>query len=160
MKGKQQPPEGEHIKIITSNKKARFDYSIEESYEAGIVLLGTEVKSVKNGKINLSDSYADFRDGELYLLNCNISQYPYSHHENHEPLRIRKLLMTKKEMKRLSGKVIEKGFTLVPLKVYLKRGYVKVEIGLAKGKKAYDKRETIKKRDQERDIKAHMKHRL
>jgi SsrA-binding protein len=151
------PAEGEHIKIITQNKKARFDYMIEESYEAGVVLLGTEVKSIKNGKINLSDSYADFRNGELFLVNCNISQYPFSHHENHEPLRSRKLLMKKKEMKRLSGKVIERGFTLVPLKVYLKRGYVKIEIGLAKGKKAFDKRETIKKRDQERDIKAHIK---
>jgi SsrA-binding protein len=151
------PAEGEHIKIITQNKKARFDYMIEESYEAGVVLLGTEVKSIKNGKINLSDSYADFRNGELFLVNCNISQYPFSHHENHEPLRSRKLLMKKREMKRLSGKVIERGFTLVPLKVYLKRGYVKIEIGLAKGKKAFDKRETIKKRDQERDIKAHIK---
>jgi SsrA-binding protein len=151
------PAEGEHIKIITQNKKARFDYLIEESYEAGVVLLGTEVKSIKNGKINLSDSYADFRNGELFLVNCNISQYPFSHHENHEPLRSRKLLMKKREMKRLSGKVIERGFTLVPLKVYLKRGYVKIEIGLAKGKKAFDKRETIKKRDQERDIKAHIK---
>lgn len=154
------PAEGEHIKIITQNKKARFDYTIVESYEAGMVLLGTEVKSIRNGKINLSDSYADFRSGELFLMNCNISQYPYSHHENHDPLRVRKLLMKKKEMKRLSGKVIERGFTLVPLKVYLKRGYVKIEIGLAKGKKAFDKRETIKKRDQERDIKAHIKGRF
>jgi len=151
------PAEGEHIKIIVQNKKARFDFAIEESYEAGISLLGTEVKSIRNGKINLSDSYADFRNGELFLINCNISQYPFSHHENHEPLRNRKLLMKKKEMKRLSGKVIERGFTLVPLKVYLKRGYIKIEIGLAKGKKAFDKRETIKKRDQERDIKAHIK---
>ena len=154
------PAESENFKIITQNKKARFNFTIDESYEAGIVLLGTEVKSIKNGKINLSDSYADFRDGELFLLNCNISQYPYSHHENHEPLRMRKLLMRKKEMKRLSGKVIERGFTLVPLKVYLKRGFVKIEIGLAKGKKAYDKRETIKKRDQERDMKSHMKNRF
>ena len=151
------PAEGEHIKIIVQNKKARFDFAIEESYEAGISLLGTEVKSIRNGKINLSDSYADFRNGELFLINCNISQYPFSHHENHEPLRNRKLLMKKKEMKRLSGKVIERGFTLVPLKVYLKRGYIKIEIGLAKGKKAFDKRETIKKRDQERDIKAYIK---
>jgi SsrA-binding protein len=153
------PTEGESIKIITQNKKARFNFTIEESYEAGIVLLGTEVKSIRNGKINLSDSYADFRDGELFLLNCNISQYPYSHQENHEPLRMRKLLMKKREMKRLSGKVIERGFTLVPLKVYFKRGYVKIEIGLAKGKKAFDKRETIKKRDQERDARSHMKSR-
>jgi len=151
------PSEGEHIKIIVQNKKARFDFAIEESYEAGISLLGTEVKSIRNGKINLSDSYADFRNGELFLINCNISQYPFSHHENHEPLRSRKLLMKKMEMKRLSGKVIERGFTLVPLKVYLKRGYIKIEIGLAKGKKAFDKRETIKKRDQERDIKAYIK---
>jgi SsrA-binding protein len=151
------PAEGEHIKIVVQNKKARFDFAIEESYEAGIVLLGTEVKSIRGGKINLSDSYADFRNGELFLINCNISQYPFSHHENHEPLRNRKLLMKKKEMKRLSGKVIERGFTLVPLKVYLKRGYIKVEIGLAKGKRSFDKRETIKKRDQERDIKAHIK---
>jgi SsrA-binding protein len=151
------PAEGEHIKIIVQNKKARFDFAIEESYEAGIALLGTEVKSIRGGKINLSDSYADFRNGELFLINCNISQYPFSHNENHEPLRNRKLLMKKREMKRLSGKVIERGFTLVPLKVYLKRGYIKIEIGLAKGKKAFDKRETIKKRDQERDIKAHIK---
>jgi SsrA-binding protein len=151
------PADGEHIKIIVQNKKARFNFTISESFEAGMVLLGTEVKSIRNGKINLSDSYADFRDGELFLINCNISLYPFSHHENHEPLRSRKLLMKKKELKRLSGKVIERGFTLVPLKVYLKRGYIKIEIGLAKGKKAFDKRETIKKRDQERDIKAHIK---
>jgi len=147
----------ESVKIITKNRKARFNYFIEETFEAGIVLQGTEVKSIRDGKISLSDSYADFRSGELFLINCHISPYTHSYYDNHEPLRKRKLLLKKRELRRLEGKVLQRGFTLIPTRVYLKRGLIKVEIGLAKGKRSYDKRETMKKRDQERDIRASLK---
>ena len=145
------------IKIVTKNRKAYFNYAIEDTYEAGIVLRGTEVKSIRNGKINLSDSYADFKNKELYLINCHISPYSHSYYDNHEPLRRRKLLMKRRELHRISTKVAERGYTLIPLKVYFKRGYVKVELGLARGKKAHDKRESIKQRDIERDIRANIK---
>ncbi len=128
-----------------------------EAGKAGIVLLGTEVKSIRDGKINLSDSYADFRSGELFLMNCHISPYTHSHYDNHDPLRRRKLLLKKRELRRLEVKVLQRGFTLIPTRVYLKRGLIKIEIGLGKGKRSYDKRETMKKRDQERDIRASMK---
>ncbi len=147
----------ESVKIVTKNRKARFNYFIEETFEAGIVLLGTEVKSIRDGKINLSDSYADFRSGELFLMNCHISPYTHSHYDNHDPLRRRKLLLKKRELRRLEVKVLQRGFTLIPTRVYLKRGLIKIEIGLGKGKRSYDKRETMKKRDQERDIRASMK---
>jgi len=147
----------EGIKVIVKNRKARFNYFIEDTYEAGIVLKGTEVKSIRGGKISLSDSYAEFKKGELFLVNCHIAPYKYSYYDNHEPLRPRKLLMKKRELKRLLGKVAERGYTLIPLKVYLKRGLFKVELGLARGKRAYNKREKIKKRDQERDIQAQLK---
>jgi SsrA-binding protein len=147
----------ESVKIVTKNRKARFNFFIEETYEAGIVLKGTEVKSIRDGKINLSDSYADFRSGELFLMNCHISPYTHSFYDNHEPLRKRKLLLKKRELRRLEAKVLQRGFTLIPTRVYLKRGLIKVEIGLAKGKRSYDKREAMKKRDQERDIRASLK---
>ncbi|MGA1846517.1 SsrA-binding protein SmpB [Deferribacter abyssi] len=140
------------MKVLTTNKKAFHDYEIIEKYEAGIVLKGTEVKSAKNGRINLRDSFIRIKDGEAFLLNCHISPYEQGNIMNHDPKRTRKLLLHKREIERLAGKVQEKGLTLVPLKVYLKNNLVKIEIALAKGKKLYDKRETIKKKDLEREI--------
>lgn len=144
--------EGE--KVITTNRKAYHNFSISDKYEAGIVLQGTEVKSIRDGRINLTDSYATVKGNELWLLNCHISPYSHGNLQNHEPTRTRKLLLHKKEISRLIGKVAERGFTLVPLRVYLKRGLVKVEIGLAKGKKLYDKRETEHRKTIERETRA------
>lgn len=141
------------IKIISDNRKARFLYEILESYEAGLVLMGTEVKSIRAGKVNLRDGYAIIRQGEAWLLNVHISPYQAGGtHFNHEPRRTRKLLLHKKEINRLLGKVEQQGLTLVPLKMYFKGGKVKVSIGLAKGKKIHDKRETIKRREDKRDM--------
>ena len=134
------------------NRKARYDYEIEQVYEAGIVLTGTEIKSIRLGKVNLKDSYVIVRNGELFLLNTHISSYEKGNIFNHDEDRTRKLLMHKKETLRLGSKVELLGYTLIPLKLYFKNGKVKVEIGLAKGKKNYDKRETIKKRDLEREV--------
>lgn len=134
------------------NRKARYDYTIEEVYEAGIVLTGTEIKSIRLGKVNLKDSYAIIRNEELFLLNTHISSYEKGNIFNHDEDRTRKLLMHKREIKRLSNKIELQGYTLIPLKMYFKNGYVKVEIGVAKGKKNYDKRETIKNRDIEREM--------
>lgn len=137
--------------IVAKNKKAYFNYEILTKYEAGIVLLGTEVKSVRNGKVNLKGSYATFRKGELYLIDMHISPYDKASMFNHDPKRERKLLLNKYELLRLSIKVEEKGLTIVPLKLYFnKRGLLKVELGVARGKKLYDKRETIAKKDIER----------
>ena len=144
------------IKIIATNKKAYHDYEILETYEAGIVLQGSEVKSIRRGSISLKDSYARIKNGELILKNCSIAPYDASSVFNHEPMRDRKLLMHKREILRLQGKVQEKGLTLVALKVYLKRGIVKIELGLAKGKKIYDKRAEAKKKVIEREIKRMM----
>lgn len=139
------------IKIISDNRKARFLYEILESYEAGLVLKGTEVKSIRAGKVNLRDGYAIIRQGEAWLLNVHISPYQsVGTYFNHEPRRTRKLLLHKKEINRLLGKVEQQGLTLVPLKMYFKKGKVKVSIGLAKGKKLHDKRETIKRREDKR----------
>lgn len=134
------------------NRKARYDYEIEQVYEAGIVLTGTEIKSIRLGKVNLKDSYVIVRNGELFLLNTHISSYEKGNIFNHDEDRTRKLLMHKKEILRLGSKVELLGYTLIPLKLYFKNGKVKVEIGLAKGKKNYDKREAIKKRDLEREV--------
>ena len=147
----------ENIKIIATNKKAFHDYFILETFEAGIVLKGTEVKSVKQGRINLKDSYAKIKNGEIFLFNTHISPYKHGNVFNHDPRRTRKLLLNRKEIDRIIGKVNEKGLTLVPLKVYLKKGLVKVELGLCKGKKLYDKREEIKRRDMEREIRYEQK---
>jgi SsrA-binding protein len=144
--------ESDHIKIIASNKKARHDYEISGEIEAGIVLVGTEVKSIRQGKINLKDSYADIKNGEVFLKQMHITPYQNAYYDNHEPLRSRKLLLHNREIKKLIGKVAERGFTIVPLKVYFKNGKIKVQIGLAKGKKLYDKRDTIKKRDIKREM--------
>ncbi len=141
-----------NIKIICKNKKARFNFEIEETLEAGIALKGSEVKSLRMGKANLIDAHAKIRDTELYLVNAHIAPYTYANIENHDPLRERKLLLHKREIKKFIGKVAERGYSLVPLKLYFKNGKVKVELALARGKKAYDKREAIKKKDQRREM--------
>jgi SsrA-binding protein len=141
------------MKVITTNRKARHDYFILETMEAGIVLVGTEVKSLRAGHANLKDSYAGIEDGELYLYNAHISPYEMGNRFNHEPTRTRKLLMHAGEIKRLLGKTREKGLTLVPLRLYFSdAGKVKVELGLARGKKTIDKRRAIAERDAKRDI--------
>lgn len=140
------------IKVITENRKARHDYHIEETYEAGIALTGTEVKSLRLGRANLQDSYAVVENGELFLYNMHISPYTHGNMFNHEPKRRRKLLMHKREITRLLGQTQEKGYTLIPLKVYFRRGIAKLELALAKGKRLYDKREAIARRDERRRI--------
>ena len=137
-------------KIVAENRKARHDYFIEDEYEAGLVLLGTEVKSLRQGRVNLKDSYARIKDGEVYVYQIHIGPYPFAYYGNHDPLRPRKLLLHKREIKRLYGKVNEKGHTLVPLRIYFKDGKVKLTLALAKGKRQYDKREAIKRRDEQR----------
>lgn len=141
------------IKIVTDNRKARHDYFIEETYEAGIVLQGTEVKSLRLGRANLKDSFARIEDGEVWLYNMHISPYEQGNRFNHEPTRPRKLLLHKREIMRLLGRVEREGYTLIPLQVYFSPyGKAKVELALAKGKKLYDKREAIARRDAERRI--------
>lgn len=137
---------------VANNRKARHDYNILETYEAGISLTGTEIKSVRASKMNIKDGFVQARNGELWLENVNISIYDQGNMFNHDPLRNRKLLLHKKEIRKITSSIQEKGITVVPLKVYLKQGFAKVLIGVAEGKKQYDKRETIKKRDQEREI--------
>ena len=139
-------------KIVCQNRKARHDYFILDEYEAGIVLLGTEVKSLRLGRANLKDSHADIRNGEVFIDNMHISAYPFAAYGNHDPLRPRKLLLHRDEIKRLTGKVKEKGQTLIPLRVYFEGGKAKVTLALAKGKRKYDKREAIRKRDEKRDM--------
>jgi SsrA-binding protein len=141
-----------HSTLLCSNRKARHDYHIEETYEAGIALLGSEVKSIRQGRANLRDSYAAFDGGELYLHNCHVSPYEQASRFNPDPLRPRKLLMHREEMRRLVGKVEEKGLTLVPLSLYLKGPRVKVSLALARGKKQYDRREDIKQREADREV--------
>lgn len=140
------------VRILCTNRKARHDYHVEETYEAGIALLGSEVKSIRQGRANLRDGYAAFERGELVLHNCHISPYAEASRFNPNPLRPRKLLMRREEMRRLVGKVEEKGLTLVPLSLYLKGRHVKVELALARGKKQYDRREDIKRREAEREV--------
>jgi SsrA-binding protein len=141
------------IRDLVTNRKARHDYHIEETYEAGIVLTGTEVKSLRDGRGNLKDSYAMINNGEIFLYNMHISAYDQGNRFNHDPTRTRKLLMHKREILRLLGYVKEKGYAIVPLRVYInERGRVKVELALAKGKKLYDKRQDIAKRDAEREL--------
>ena len=146
-------------KQICSNKKAFHEYHIEERFEAGMVLTGTEVKSLRMGKANLSDAFALVRNGEAFLHNLHISPYDFGNRQNHDPERVRKLLLHKNEILRLFGKVREQGYTLIPLRLYFKEGKVKVELGLAKGKKLYDKREDLKKKDMKRDLAQAMKER-
>jgi SsrA-binding protein len=145
-------------KNITVNRKARHEYTIMQTYEAGIVLLGTEVKALRQGKANLVDSYANLKEGEVWLFGAHISVYEQGNINNHEPTRTRKLLLNKSEIKKLIGKVKEKGLTLIPLRLYFRNGKVKVELALAKGKKVYDKRESIAKRDMQRDQERNVKY--
>lgn len=142
----------EGIKIIAQNRKARFDYHVEWSFEAGMVLTGSEVKSLREGRASLSDSYAIIKEGECFLLNAHIAQYQPAAYLNHEPKRTRKLLLHAGEIARLTGKLNERGFTLIPLKLYFKKGKAKVELGLCKGKRKYDKRAAIKKREADREV--------
>ena len=137
-------------KLITDNRKARHDYSIEERFEAGIVLTGTEVKSCRNGKANLNEAYAAVRDGEVWLMQCHINPYEFGNRENHDPVRPRKLLLNRSEIEKLDAKVAHEGRTLVPLRMYFKHGLAKVELAVARGRKSYDKRHAIAERDADR----------
>ncbi|HEX2618675.1 MAG TPA: SsrA-binding protein SmpB [Phototrophicaceae bacterium] len=149
---------GQGRKIVTRNRKASHEYHLSESYDAGIVLTGTEIKSIRGNQINLNDGFVEERDGELWLLNVHISPYKQaSRFDANDPIRPRKLLLHKKEIARIIDKLRERGFTVVPTSVYLERGMAKVEIALAKGKKLYDKRDTIAKRDAEREIQRALK---
>jgi len=145
--------------VITVNRKAFHDYHIQESIEAGIVLKGSEIKSIREGKVNLSDAYAKPENGELWLYNSHIASYDAASYNTHEPVRPRKLLLHRKEIDILAGKVMQKSLTLVPLKLYIKHGVAKVELGVAKGKKVYDKREAIARRDAEREMDRALKYR-
>jgi SsrA-binding protein len=144
---------------IAENRKAFHDFHLLESFEAGLVLLGTEVKAIREGRVNLRDSFARVENGEVYLYNVNISPYSHRGYADHEPLRRRKLLLHRAEIRKLIGKTVEKGMTLVPVRLYFKDGRVKVAVSLAKGKKEYDKRETIKRREADRETRAAIKSR-
>lgn len=146
------------IKILAKNKKAFFNYTVEDKFEFGIALQGTEVKSIKDGRFSFSDAYVRISDNELWLIDFHISAYPFGNIENHEPLRERKLLAHKHEIKRLKRKIDERGYTLIPLRFYLKKGLVKVEVGLCRGKKKQDKRESIKQRDLKREADRELRH--
>jgi SsrA-binding protein len=151
---------GTQGKVIAQNKKARHDYFIEETYEAGMVLQGTEIKSMRAGRMNLKDSFARIKNGEMYLHNAHISEYEQGNRYNHEPERARKLLLHKKQINQLIGLTKQQGYSLVPLKVYIKNGYAKILIGLAKGKKNYDKRETLRRKDAKREVERALKDRM
>lgn len=148
---------GEKVKLVANNKKAYHDYFIDEKYEAGIELAGTEVKSIRMGKCSVKESFVRIEKGEVYVYGMNISPYEKGNIFNKDPLRIRKLLLHKSEIEKMDGKIAQKGYTLVPLQVYFKGSLVKVEIGLARGKKLYDKREDIAKKDQKRELEREFK---
>jgi SsrA-binding protein len=149
------------MKIVATNKTAYHNYEIVENLEAGISLRGSEVKSIREGRISLKESYAEIKDGEVFLVKCHISPYEAANRFNHDPMRNRKLLLHHREIKRLTGKIKERGFTLVPTKVVLNdKGKVKIEIALARGKRVYEKRAVIKKRDVDREIRAELKRRM
>ena len=145
--------------MIAVNRKAYHNYHIQETLEAGIVLKGSEIKSIRDGKVNLSDAYAKPENGELWLYNSHIASYDAASYNTHEPTRPRKLLLHRKEINSLVGKVVQKGLTLVPLKLYIKHGIAKIELGVAKGKKLYDKKEAIARRDADREMERAMKRR-
>lgn len=145
------------MKIISQNRKAYHDYTIEETIEAGMQLLGTEVKSLRQGKANLKDSYVIIKDSEVFLFSCHISPYSHGNIMNHDPLRTRKLLLHRREIERLKSKVQQKGYTLIPLKLYFKGPVAKVEVGFAKGKRKYEKRDAIREREAKRDMERAMK---
>lgn len=150
--------EKEKTKILASNRKANFEYHILNSYEAGIILTGTEIKSVRDSQVNMNDAYCHFLNGELFIRNLHIAEYKQGTHYNHEPKRERKLLLNKSELNKLQGKSKERGLTIVPLKIYInERGYAKIEIALVKGKKLFDKRSDIKEREGKREIERNLK---
>jgi SsrA-binding protein len=142
----------DNVKVICRNRKAYFEYAIDEVFEAGVVLKGTEVKSLREGKASINEAHARFQGGEIFLYNANISPYSHAAVDSHNPERPRKLLLHARELRRLQGKVQEKGYTLIPTRMYFKGEHAKVEIALGRGKKKYDKRETIKRREQEREM--------
>jgi SsrA-binding protein len=144
--------EKEHKKLVADNRKARHDYTIEDEYETGMVLKGTEVKSMRLGRVNLKDSYARIKNGEVFIHQMHIGAYPFAYYDNHDPLRPRKLLLHNYEIKKLIGKVKEKGYSLIPLKVYFKEGKVKMSLALARGKRLHDKRDSIRERDHKREL--------
>jgi SsrA-binding protein len=150
----------ENVKVVATNRKAYHDYHVEETHEAGIKLTGTEIKSVRAGSVNLRDSYAQVRNGELWMMNVHIAPYEPASRQNAEPYRDRKLLLHRSEIMRLMGRVQEKGLTIIPLRIYMKKNRAKVEIALVRGKKLYDKRETIAKRDSAREIERAVKERV
>lgn len=145
------------IKVITKNKRATFDYELLDKYEAGIVLTGTEIKSVRANQVNLQQSYVEARDGELWLVQANIAEYKHGNRDNHDPTRPRKLLLNKRELAKIIGRLSTAGLTCIPTQIYLKGGFAKVEIAMAKGKKNYDKRESIAKKDANRDLQRALK---
>ena len=145
------------LKVIATNRKARYEYEILDTFEAGIVLVGPEVKSLRNGKANLTDAYAVIRRGEAYLVNAHIGSLQQASRDNVEPRRERKLLLHKNEIGRLTGRIAERGYTLIPLQLYFKGGRAKVELGLARGKRRYDKRESIRRREQDREVQRAMR---
>jgi SsrA-binding protein len=151
---------GEGIKIIAQNRKARYDYSVDETYECGIELLGTEVKSFRDRKISFPDAWAEVIKGEVFIHSLRVAENPFSSIFNHDPDRKKRLLLHKEEIKRINRKVEEKGYTLIPLSFYFKKGRVKVELGLCKGKKAFDKRAGIREKDLKRDIEREFRHSL
>ncbi len=142
----------EGVKIITTNRKARHEYHIDDTLEAGVVLTGTEVKSLRDGKANLQDAFCAVQNGEMVMFNCHISPYSHGNQLNHDPMRPRKLLMHRREIEKWGDAAQQKGYTIVPLKLYFKNGYVKAELGLARGKKLYDKRADIAERDSKRRL--------
>ena len=150
-------PDG--VKVVALNRRARYDYSVEESFECGIELKGTEVKSIKEGRISFPDAFAEVRNGEVWLRNFHVAECTFSSVFNHDPDRLKKLLLHAQEIKRIDRRVREKGYTLIPLSVYLKHGLVKIELGLCKGKKLYDKRADIKERDLDRDLRRDFRNR-
>ncbi|ACL22707.1 SsrA-binding protein [Desulfitobacterium sp. LBE] len=147
----------EGIKVISDNRKAYHDYFVEEKLEAGVILTGTEIKSIRNGRVNLKDSYARIENGEVWLYQLHISPYEQGNRFNHDPLRKRKLLLNRSEIIKLVGKVQQQGLTLIPTKIYLKRGLAKIELGVCRGKKNYDKRQDIAERDAKREIERHFR---
>ncbi len=148
--GKSQPAEG--VQVVATNRRARFDFHVEDTYEAGLALTGSEVKSLRDGTVSLADAYAPVRGEELFLVNCRIGEYKQAAHFGHAPLRDRKLLLRRAELDRIRGKVEQRGYTLVPLRLYFKQGWAKVEIGLAKGRSHEDRRDAIAERESKREM--------
>ena len=151
-KGTEKAKGGDGVKVVATNRRARFDYQVEDTYEAGLALTGSEVKSLRAGNVNLSDAYAAPRGEELFLLNCRIGEYQQASHFGHAPLRDRKLLMNRSEIDKIRGKVEQRGYTLVPLSIYFKQGWAKVELGLARGRKHEDRRDAIAERETRREM--------